>query len=286
MQLSTTQLGYVAMALFGLGVGGTLYCAVTDQNGPLIRRWRQYVRSLEKELNALALTTPPYEIVAYEVAGAVFLVFLGYALEMWIIAAAALLVPLFTLIGFRLQRISRLEQITLQLDGWLLMLANMLEATGSVGQAIRSSADLTQKPLRDEIEILIKRVDVGTPLTQALDQMYERIPAPGLRAVIASLRIGGRTGGELPQLLKENAAVLREAERIDKFIKSKVAEGRTQVIALALSPFAFIYMLKEMEPTFFDPMINHYLGPVIITCLIFLWVGSVWMALKIIQVDV
>ncbi len=247
--------------------------------------WRRYLASFEVWIDLLAAPLKPIQIVGYQALTAAALVgawlYLDFIYFLYPIPA---IVPL-TYVVFRIAYDRRVIAISLQLDGWLLMLSNMLKATGSVGNAIESSASLVRTPLKEEVELLVKQFGVGMTIEDSLANMYKRVPSVGLRTVVSSLRIGRQLGGDLPSLLAENAATIRESERIDGFIRSQVSQGKAQMIVLALAPAGLIGMFMLTTPGFFEPLLTHVLGSYIIIGCVFLWVIALVLGFKIMNVD-
>jgi len=286
LELSRQMIGLAGVVCLLLGAAVWVFLTIRDPNGPVGRLWQRYIDLLRHELDNLASKTPPIHVIGYQLLAIAALIAFWLMADMPLAVIFAALVPPMTfviLVGLQHQR--RLN-LSLQLDSWLLMLANMLQATGSVGAAIRNTADLTQAPLADEIDILLKRIDVGTSLEDALQEMYNRVGTPSLRTVVTSLRIGRRLGGDLPKLLAENAASLREMQRIDGYIRSQVAQGKTQMLVLAAAPLGLVYLFKRVEPTYFDVLYTHVLGPWIIVAAGVLWIAALYAGFKIMRLDV
>ena len=240
MRLSGVSLDLVwggATALIAVGLGLSLFL-IAKPGGPGGPQWNRYLKSIDAWLDLLAYPVKPIEVVGYQ------LFFMALMVGGWLMFDLVYLlyvIPVVipaTYVILRIAYDQRIDAIALQLDGWLLMLSNMLKATGSVGNAIEASSGLVRSPLKEEVELLVKQFEVGMTLENALANMYIRVPSVALRTVVTSLRIGRRLGGDLPSLLAENAATIREAERIERFIRAQVAQGKAQMIVLALSPLS------------------------------------------------
>ena len=287
MSALVQNLDYVFYISAGLIViaAATAAFVIADPSGPAGSYWSRYLHSFEGHLRLLAADATPVEIVVAQVLGALALVGCWFVFDFFY---ALLLIPAIvpgTYLGLQIAYMQRCQAVALQLDGWLLMLSNMLKATGSVGNAIGSSAELTHRPLKDEVELIMKHMEVGTTIEDALANMYKRVPSRGLYTVVTSLRVGRRLGGDLPSLLAENAAALRESERIDAFIRGQVTQGKVQMIVLGLAPALLIYMFVKVSPGFFDPLLDYVLGPYIMIGCGALWMLAMYVGVKIMNVD-
>ena len=62
----------------------------------------------------------------------------------------------------------RVEQLEMQLDGFILALANALKAIPSISAAFQSVSPILQPPIQQEVELAMKEMKVGSTLDQAL----------------------------------------------------------------------------------------------------------------------
>jgi tight adherence protein B len=181
------------------------------------------------------------------------------------------------------ERVRRLEQ---QLDGWLLMLANALKATPSIGESIKSTVNLVQAPFSEELDLLVKENKLGTPVDQAILNAGDRIGSPVVSGALATLVIGRQTGGDMPRILEASAASLREMARLEGVVRSKTAEGKGQVLVLAIMPFAMIGLLSSVDPEWLTPLTTNFVGYIIVAIAMSLWLVAIFWARKILDVDI
>jgi tight adherence protein B len=209
----------------------------------------------------------------------------GAVVSSRLFAYAAILVavlPPLLLVRRARRRRTRIEE---QLDGWLLMLANMLRATGSLTDAMRSTIGLTAKPISEEVDLVVKEVQLGEPLDRALENMSNRVDSALVSAALMGLRVGRTTGGNLPELLEQSAAAVREIARLEGVVRSQTAQGKTQLVVMALFPPFFFLGLRLLDPRFFDPL-TGLRGTIVYSIAVGLWLGGVLLARKILAVDV
>jgi tight adherence protein B len=184
------------------------------------------------------------------------------------------LAPPFVLWRRHARRVLRLER---QLDTWLLMLANALKSTSSLGEAIASTALLVPRPFSEEVDLLVKELRLGISLNRALDAMSVRIGSGVVSGAIMMIIVARQTGGNLPTTLENAAAALRESARLEGVLRTKTAEGRGQVLVLALVPFVLCLIISWLDPAWFRPMLDHPYGRVILAgCFIAWTMATAW----------
>ncbi len=87
-----------------------------------------------------------------------------------------------------------MEELEAQLDGFLTSLANALKSTPSIAAAFQSVVPVLQNPIRQEVELAIKEMKVGSTLDQALLHMAARVGSRQLDSALSSIldRSAGR----------------------------------------------------------------------------------------------
>lgn len=274
---------YAGGLLFVLGSALALYLSIDSRDSALRKASDRYIASLDHEIRFLLLDTTGKHIAQWQLG--FFLVCLIAAF--WI-GILILFLP-FIVIGprwwLKRERRQRVERIEKQLDGWLLMLANMLKATGSLGDAIRATADLVHGPIGQEIDLVLKEVRLGAPLNQALAAMAARVNSRILSTNIATLVVGRSTGGELPALLEQSAASLREMSRLEGIVRTQTAQGKAQLLVLVGAPMILVGAFHAVDPGFFDPLLQTFIGMVVLVTAVCLWIGAIFWARKVLNVD-
>ena len=197
------------------------------------------------------------------------------------VAVLALLGPSLHLRARVRRRVKLIEE---QLDGWLLMVANMLRATSSLTDAIAGTASLVPAPMGREVDLVLKEVRLGASLDQALRSMSARVGSRLLSATITALLVGRQTGGDLPKLLEETSASLRELHRLQAVLATRTADARAQMVVLGSAPPLLYLGFGRMDPGFFDPLYDNVIGNLILAAAVGLWVLSLVMAHRILKV--
>ncbi len=279
--MSITDFSGVAM---GLSLSLLAFYLLND--GPLVRLWTWYRGSLERSYSLLFMDRDAARDAALHMASCVVLAIgalffeaptMLLALPVWAVIPSMLLEK---------ERSKKTAQLSEQLASWLTVLANSLKSSPNILDALDASTRLVEAPLRDEVDLLVKEVRLGEHLDRAMHQSAERMSSPLYSSVMTTLLVARRSGGNLPKILDESSDTLREMERLAGVVRTKTAEGRAQTFVLAVLPFVMVGALQKVDPTMVPKLAESGLGQVILGASVALWLGSVALAYRIVQVDI
>jgi tight adherence protein B len=284
---TTYVLGYGGLFLSVLGVVTALSMLIFDPGSVLRRRWAEYVATLDREVRFLMLKTTGQKIAFGQLAALAAVPVVAFALEDLIFVLLLPFIVIAPIFWLRRQHDERVRILEETLDSWLLMLANALKASPSLGEALQSSAKLMRAPMSEELDLVIKEMKLGTPLDQAVLNMSTRIKSRLISSSLATILVGRQTGGDLPQILEQSASTLREMARLEGVVRTKTAEGKMQAIVLAAIPFVLLFALHQVDNTWLTPLFNGgFLGTAVIALATVLWVAALFLARKILSVDI
>jgi tight adherence protein B len=279
----------LAIAGVSLMAGGTflyLVVALRRPESALRLLGRIYGRSIERHLRCLVSSFPAARLIQLQLlsfaAFAVVAVAVDEARLLYLSAIALVGPPIYLRWAVK----NRVNQIEEQLDGWLLLLANMLRTTSSLSDAVSGTATLVSRPLAAEIDMVLKEVQCGASLDQALRSMGARLGSRRTSATLTALLVGRNTGGDLPKLLEETAAALRELRRLEGVLAQKTSESRVQMFVMALAPPVLYWAFRRMDPHFFDPLYDSAVGNLIFGIAITMWLVALVLAHRILKVNV
>ena len=246
----------------------------------------RYTDYLRRRLRSLHVFRPVAPIVVGQVSALLAIATLatfgrlpyGYVLAVLVVAAPAIVIE------HRVKR--RVAELDASASPFSLTLANALKATPSIGNALDHVASLMDGPVTEELQLALKETRLGRSLDEALAAIVVRSRSPKLGTVIISLLIGRQVGGNLGKTLETTAATLRELERLEGVLRQRTAEGRMQLWAMVIAPFALSFGAYEMDKTFFEPlMTTGWLGHGVVLVSMLTYAGSLVAARRILQVD-
>lgn len=276
---------YVAIGLIAGGGALALVLAAVTSDSALRKRLAGYEVSLDQELRFLLSRTSGATVLRIQAAIIAAIVVAAFLLDDPFLLLLSPLVAGAPLVVLRRRRDRRVLALELQLDGWLIVLANALRAAPSLGEALATSAGLTRSPTSDEIDLVLKEVRLGSPIDQALLHMGARVKSRLLWGAIATLLVARQTGGDVSRILEESAATLREMARLEGVVRAKTADARVQAYVLAGMPFALLAAVNFIDPTWLSALASSALGYLIMGAAGALWVLGFLSARKILAVD-
>jgi tight adherence protein B len=271
----------IAIALFVI-----IVAAFGDRDSLVYRYWARYTSSIERKLRPMFIFTPGRVVAAAQLAVLFIVVVLDLTIglpffPLWVIAVC--LLPLLYIDSMRKKRLLAIEY---QLDGFLLALANSLKAIPSVAAAFNSIVPILQPPIREEVDLATKEMKVGSTLDQALLHMAARIGSRQVDSALSAVLIGRQVGGNLGRVLETTAASIREMARLDGVIRTKVAEGKMQMMVIGVMPIFLVAGLSYSSPGFFDPLQSTVTGYMVTAGAGGCWVVAILWARKILAVDI
>ncbi|MGC4093346.1 MAG: type II secretion system F family protein [Polyangiaceae bacterium] len=283
--LSLDALRAALLACAALAAFAWVWAVLCNESGLLRRVWSSYVGYLDRTLQNMFMPARGSLIAVAQLVACAACVAAALALNeltvLWGLPLLAVAPPA-QVAYLRRQRLLAIEA---RIENFLLSLANALKATASIGAALDYTQPLAAAPLDEELGLALKELRLGSSLDQSLLSMAGRVQSPKLDAALASLLIGRQVGGNLPEILETTAATLREMSRLQGVVRSKTAEGKSQLFVLALFPAALVFLFDWIKPNYFAPLMSSLVGALVGVLALGLWAGSVLLARKVLTVE-
>lgn len=283
-------LGFLLMVGSALGTFACLYFLVREmlQPGQWGHYWvYRYLGYLERESRLLFLDTDPMKTLLGQAVALLMVFSLGIVewLDVSLVVVLTVGIALLPALMFLQKRAERTKKLEEQVDGMLLAYGNALKAIPSPNAALLSIIPILPIPIKEEVDYVMKEVRVGSSLEQGIRRMAERARSRTVDDALSTILIGMHVGGDLPRLLADSAAALRELHRLEGVLKSKTSEGRAQMWLFAFAPFGIYLAFNMTSPGFFDPLSVSFAGKIIVGIAGVCWLGSIFLARAILSVD-
>jgi tight adherence protein B len=277
---------YGGGVLIFLGVWAGTEVVVYGDN-PITRLLARYTSYLDRTLRLLFMEGSSKKIVKWQLV--VVLSVLAVQLALFPVPYWFFIVPL-AMLGPALwlaeERKKRVEKLEAQVDGFILALANSMKTVPGPAAALQAVVPILHNPTKQEVERVIKEMRVGNTLEQALLNMSSRIGSRAVDSALSAVLIGLQVGGNLPAVLEQTAATIREMNRLEGVVRTKTSEGRAQLWVLALFPFAICFGFNAVQHGYFDILQQSVVGYIVITIACTFWVASLLVARQVLTVDI
>lgn len=166
------------------------------------------------------------------------------------------------LLRLRIQR--RQKLFTNQLGDMLTMVANALRAGFSFLQAFELIAREMPAPMGPEVNQVVREINLGGTLENALNNMQKRVQSPDFELVITAVLIQRQVGGNLAQILDTISGTIDERIKMRREVLSLTAQGRLSGIVLAALPVVLAILISTISPGYMNPLLENPLGKYII----------------------
>ncbi|MEX2546508.1 MAG: type II secretion system F family protein [Chloroflexota bacterium] len=225
---------------------------------------RDWGTNLARELARADLALKPSEFLAIRVGAMLGVPLVMIVLSMFIsvlsspIAWVGGLVLGYWIPRFWLNRrkSKRLKAFNGSLADTIMLLANSLRAGSSFLQALEMIVRETQPPISTEFARVIREVNLGLPLDDALANLSRRVRSDDLDLMTTAIAIHHTVGGNLAEILDSIAYTIRERVRIKGEIKTLTAQQRMSGYVVGFLPIALVLLLSVIAPSFMEPMLQ------------------------------
>lgn len=138
-------------------------------------------------------------------------------------------------------------------------IGNGLKAGLSFPQALETAATQLPDPMGQELRLVLREIQLGESLDDALVSFAERSSSESLKLVISAVTVTRQLGGNLPDIFQTIGQTIRDKEKMDGKVNALTSQGKMQGIIMGAIPFALmgvVYLVdaKTMMPLFTTPI--------------------------------
>ncbi len=224
-------------------------------------------------INVIGLLVVP--LVVYLLTGILF-----YA------GLAVVVVLLFPKIVFRVLEAKRKNAIRDALPDCLVQIAGGMRAGSTFITSVETMVRETPGPIGQEFSLLLREQKLGMTLSEALDNLAERVQLEEMDLVVTAAQIAREVGGNLADIFERLSTTLRRKLEMEGKIRALTSQGKMQGWVVGLLPFAIIFALMFVEPEGVGPIFTSLLGWMFLAVIVVLEILGGLMIRKIVSIDV
>jgi len=150
----------------------------------------------------------------------------------------------------------RVKKAVRQLPESLDVIVRSLRAGHPVPVALELVAREMPDPVGSEFGMACDEITYGTSLGKALQRLAERVGHADYELLAATIRLQERTGGNLGELLNNNAAMVRDRQKMRLKIRAASSEGRASALILNAAPLLLFAAINMVAPNFYGEVME------------------------------
>ncbi len=158
----------------------------------------------------------------------------------------------------------RLAAFNKQLPDTITLLSNSLRAGSSFLQSSELVSRETPPPMGEEMGRVVREVNLGLGMEEALQHMVKRIKSEDLDLMVTAISVQQQVGGNLAEILDTIAFTIRERVRIKGEVNTLTAQGRMSGYLVAVLPIGIAFMINLISPAFMAPMFEQTIGKILL----------------------
>ncbi|MDD5408936.1 MAG: type II secretion system F family protein [Candidatus Omnitrophica bacterium] len=226
-------------------------------------RWqRKRMDKITPKLNSMFLDIALNKLLLIDVLSPLVSGLLGFLITSNIFVAAAaavagLAIPI--LIVKRLEAMRRQKFASQLVDG-LMILSSSLKAGLSLLQAFEELAQEMPNPISQEFGLVIRQMQMGVSLEEAMIKLKIRMRLDELDMVITAMLVARETGGDLTMTFSRVIYTIQERNKLIGRVQALCVQANMQGIIMSLLPILFGVFVYKVNPGFFDVFIKDNFG--------------------------
>lgn len=158
----------------------------------------------------------------------------------------------------------RMKAFSDQLGDAISMMSNALKAGFTFQQAMDLIAKEMPDPISGEFRKALQEIQLGVPIEVSLENLAKRVQNSDFDLLVTAVIIQRQVGGNLSQIMNTIGETIRERIKLKGEIKSLTAEGVMSGWMLGGMPLVMVFLIKFINPGYFDPLLNAESGKYII----------------------
>ena len=150
-----------------------------------------------------------------------------------------------------------------QLPEALDLLARAVRSGSALSAGLAMIGEELDDPVSSEFAATVDEINLGLTMTEAMENLCERVPISDLRFFSIAILVQKETGGNIGEILDNISRLIRERIQFKDHVAALTAEGRLSAMVLIGLP---IFMLIYMYLTNYDYLsllwtekIGHYM---------------------------
>jgi tight adherence protein B len=159
----------------------------------------------------------------------------------------------------------RIEKFNQGLPDMISTIIGSLRSGYSFAQAFKTVVEECDAPVKDEIGLLLKEMNYGITMEDALNNLNIRMPSSDLELMIQAVLIQRQVGGNLAGVLEIILGTIRDRNRIQRNVRTLTSQGRLSGRVIGLLPLVLGLVIFLINPEYISILFSNPIGVLIIS---------------------
>ena len=184
-------------------------------------------------------------LILGKIAGLFIGILLGYMIPKW---------------SIQRKQQKRLQKFNNGLSDMVTVIIGSLKAGFSFPQSLKSVVEESDSPIQEEIDLVLKEMQYGNSLEDALNQLLERMPSGDLDLMVQAILIQRQVGGNLATVLETIVQTIRDRNAIQRQVSTLTAQGKLSGLVIGLLPLVLGGAIYLISPDYVGALFTHKIG--------------------------
>lgn len=186
----------------------------------------------------------------------------------------------------------RLEQLNVEFKEGILLLASFLSAGYSVENAFTASVKELillygrEGMITGEFEHIESQIRINRSVEQAISEFAGRSGLDDVKNFAEVFAAAKRSGGDLVSVISHTAGVIRDKIQVKQEIMTMTASKQLEQKIMSLIPVLIVLYIDTTSPGFFTIMYESALGKILMSICLLVYLISLWLAQRIMKIEV
>lgn len=154
----------------------------------------------------------------------------------------------------------RIQKFNEGLPDMITTIVGSLRSGYSFSQALKTVAEECESPIKEEITLMLKEMNYGISMEEALYNLSGRMPSNDLEMLIQSVLIQRQVGGNLANVLDIIVKTIRDRNKIQRQVHTLTSQGRLSGKVIGLLPVALGGMIFLINPEYINALFSNAIG--------------------------
>ena len=151
-----------------------------------------------------------------------------------------------------------------QLGESLTIMSNCMRSGYSFQQAMGSIAKEMQPPISTEFARVVREINYGSSMEQALNNMTARVDNKDLELLVSAVITSTQVGANLSEMLDTIAETVQDRIKLREDVRVASSQGRMSGWIIGLLPVVVILFLMIINPTYFTDFAANTIGKIML----------------------